>query len=577
MIVDDESTTMEVVQAYLEDAGYQRFLQVDDSTEAMSAIIEQRPDVLLLDLVMPMVSGFEILQKIRENPKLGHLPVIILTSSSDATTKLQALDYGATDFLAKPVDPSELALRVRNTLAAKAFQDQLAFYDALTGLPNRYLYLDRLTWSVERAQRYQNHLAVLHIVLDDFKRVYDTFGPSTGDQVIKQVASRINSCLRSTDSVTRDVLIQEAEKNFFRLGSEEFSALCPQISNAESAAAVARRILEVMEQPFRAESTNVYISTSIGIASYPDDAIDTATLLQRAVGASAQASANGGHRFEFYSKELNKKSFKRLQMEADLHRALENDELLLYYQPKVDIATGRMNSVESLIRWQKNDNSLVSPGDFIPLAEETGLIVPMGSWVLQQACAQLARWHAYGMEMHVAVNLSVKQFLAGDLVNTVERSLQTTGANPRFLTLELTETLLMENPDLAVETLRQLKSLGVSLSMDDFGTGYSSLGNLKRFPLDELKIDRSFIADVNENKEGRALVSAVVYLAHEFGLKVVAEGVETQEQLDFLTDIKCDTYQGFFFSRPVPVSTLQLLIEKSGPPLKQSAASAASA
>jgi diguanylate cyclase (GGDEF)-like protein len=551
MMVDDEATTMEVMQAFLEDAGYQRFVLLEDSSHAMEKIEELRPDILLLDLMMPKVPGFEILQQIRAHSQLGHVPVIILTSSSDAETKLKALDYGATDFLAKPVDPSELILRVRNTLAAKAYQNQLAYYDSLTNLPNRSLFLDRLTWFIQRAERNNENLVLLHITLDQFKRVYNTLGPQVGDQVIMQIAERISSCTRSSDMFGRGTTANRETDSLFHVGSDEFSLLCPNMANAELATKLASRILKVMENPFDANGTEVHIWPSIGIATYPADTKDMTKLIQCAVGASAQASTHGKGSFHFYSSDLNAKSMERIQMESDLRHAIESEQLVLHYQPKVDVKSGQITGVEALIRWQKPDGQLVFPDSFIPLAEETGLILPMGEWVLREACAQLARWQAQGLCIHVAVNLSVKQFHAGNLVELVTDILKHSGVDEQYLTLELTESLLMENAEEAVETLSRLILLGVRISMDDFGTGYSSFTYLKRFPLHELKIDRSFLMDMTGGSADQTLVAAMIYLAHEFNLKVVAEGVEKQEQLDILLGLDCEEYQGYLFSRPV--------------------------
>jgi diguanylate cyclase (GGDEF)-like protein len=551
MMVDDEATTMEVMQAFLEDAGYQRFVLVEDSPRAMAKIEEFPPDILLLDLMMPEVSGFEILQQIRAHSALTHLPVIILTSSSDAETKLKALDQGATDFLSKPVDPSELILRVRNTLAAKAYQNQLAYYDSLTKLPNRSLFLDRLAWFLQRAERQNENLVMFHITLDQFKRVHNTLGPQVGDQVIMQISERVSSCIRISDVFGHVTNRVKEVDNLFRVGGDEFSLLCPAMGHAEHAIKLATRILKVMEHPFDANGTEVFIWPSIGIATYPEDAKEMTQLIQCAVGASNQANAHGKGAFYFYSSDLNAQSMERLQMEADLRQAIESEQLVLHYQPQVDVKNGQIQGVEALVRWQKPDGSFVFPDHFIPLAEETGLILPLGEWVLKEACAQWARWQTQGVTMHVSVNLSAKQFHANNLVQFVMDTLKSHAMDAQYLMLELTESLVMENPEQAVETLNRLIGLGVKLSIDDFGTGYSSLSYLKRFPLHELKIDRSFLKDMTNNPGDCALISAMIYLAHEFNLKVVAEGVEEQGQLDILARLDCDEYQGYFFSRPI--------------------------
>ena len=552
MMVDDEDTTMDVMQVYLEDAGYQQFILIEHSSQALEKIEELRPDILLLDLMMPEVSGFEILEQIRAHPLLAHLPVIILTSSTDATTKLKALDLGATDFIAKPVDPSELTLRVRNTLAARAYQNQLAYYDSLTNLPNQSLFRDRLTWFLQRSERQHEKLVLLHITLDQLKRVSNTMGPQVGDQIIIQIAERLHSCIRNSDMIGHgsNVNIREID-SLFRVSRDEFSLLCPNMDFVEHATKIASRILKVMETPFNANGTDVFIWPNIGIASYPTDANDITTLIQCAAGASDQAMLEDKGAFRFYSSDLNAQSLGRLQLEADLRHAIDDNQLVLHYQPKVDVMTGQIKGVEALVRWQLSDGSLRFPDQYISLAEETDLILPLGEWVLQEACAQMARWKTQGLELQVAVNLSLKQFRANNLVPFVSQVLLDHDLDGQYLTLELTESLVMDNPEQAVKTLKQLIALGVKLSIDDFGTGYSSLSYLKRFPLHELKIDRSFLIDMTTDPEDRALVSAMIYLAHEFNLNVTAEGVENQEQLDMLGSLACDQYQGYFFSRPI--------------------------
>ena len=561
MMVDDEDTTMDVMQVYLEDAGYQRFVLVEKSSQALAKIEELRPDILLLDLMMPEVSGFEILEQIRVHPLLAHLPIIILTSSSDAKTKLKALDLGATDFLSKPVDPSELTLRVRNTLAAKAYQNQLAYYDSLTNLPNQSLFNDRLAWFLQRSERQDEQLVLLHITLDQFKRVSNTMGPQVGDQIIIQIAERMHSCIRNSDMIGHGSTADTREiDSLFRVGRDEFSLLCPNMDFVEHATKIASRILKVMEKPFNANGTDVYIWPNIGIASYPADAKEMTKLIQCAAGASDQAMLQEKGAFCFYSSDLNAQSLERLQLEADLRSAIEDNQLVLHYQPKVDVKSGQIKGVEALVRWQLPDGSLRFPDHFIPLAEDTDLILPLGEWVLQEACAQMARWKTRDLELQVAVNLSFKQFRANNLVPFVSQVLLDHDLDGQYLTLELTESLVMDNPEQAVQILKQLIALGVKLSIDDFGTGYSSLSYLKRFPLHELKIDRSFLRDMANDPEDRALVSAMIYLAHEFNLNVIAEGVENQEQLDMLVSLNCDQYQGYFFSRPICVQDLDPML-----------------
>ncbi len=415
----------------------------------------------------------------------------------------------------------------------------------LTQLPNRNLFLDRLGWFLQQAQRHKQSLVILHITLQQFKRVYTVLGPQIGDLVIKQIAERIQSCIRGSD-VIGHVIEQNADLTcLFRVSGDEFTIVCPRVSQPENARNIASRIIDIMESPFDADNTPVNISPSIGIATYPDDAHDVTTLVQCAVGASAQVNNSDKGSFEFYSRDLNAKSYERLRLEAELRQALKTgDQLILHYQPKVDVKNGRITRVEALMRWRQPDGTLKPPDYFIPIAEETGLIQPIGDWVLNEACARLARWQAQGVWIQVAVNISAKQFHDDTLIYLVSEMLKRHGVKEEYLTLEMTETLLMKDAEHTIKTLKRLINLGVKISMDDFGTGYSSLSYLKQFPIHELKIDRSFLEGISENSEDKALVAAMIFLAHEFHLKVVAEGVETPEQLEFLLHLDREEYQG---------------------------------
>ena len=552
MIVDDEPINIEVTQVHLEEAGYTRFVSTSEPREALALIAEGRPDVLLLDLMMPGMSGFEILAQMEAQNILQDVPTIVLTSSTDAATKLKALDLGATDFLAKPVDASELVLRLKNTLAAKAYRDRLANYDLLTGLPNRHTFMDRLDWALRHAERYQHKGAVLQVGLDEFKRVNDALGPALGDAMLQDVAQRLEHCLRATDTVGR---LEEGgpRPSLSRLSGDEFTLLLPVIRNSDDAAMIAQRILNAIAAPFHLAEHELSITCSLGIAVFPDDGLERDTVLKNAGAAMGHAKARGKNTSTFYASDLNARALHKLSLGNQLRKALERDELRLYYQPKVEIRTNAVVGAEALVRWQHPDRGLVPPFEFIPLAEENGLIVPLGEWVMRAACKQIKIWQTAGGSVpRVAVNVSSHQFRQGDLTAFVRRVLDETSAAPRYLTVELTEGVIMDNAEANIVTLQALKEMGVKLSIDDFGTGYSSLAYLSKFPLDELKIDRAFIMEIKGPEDRAAIITAIIAMAHGLELTVVAEGVETESQLAFLRAQHCDEFQGYLKSKPIP-------------------------
>lgn len=563
MIVDDEPILVDVIQILLEDVGYKNFLALNDPTQALEMMLKQRPDVLLLDLIMPDKSGFELLREIRNEPVLRYMPVIVLTAASDADTKLQALELGATEFLAKPVDSSELVLRLRNALAFKAYQDQLAYHDALTGLPNRQLFMERLDWTLKLAHRHKKHSALLQIGLDRFKKINDTLGHEMGDEVLKTVARRLTSALQEEATGYQDGH-QEA-LSLSRLAGDEFMVLVPEISHAEAVASIARRLLESMRSPVVLGGQEVFISISVGIVLFPLDGDLASDLLTHVDLAMAQAKLNGRNTYAFCSHETNTRSFERLKLETALRKAVDNHELELYYQPKVDPESGSIIGAEALSRWTHATLGVISPARFIPLAEETGLILPLGEQILRRACQDAAQWQQGGCKLPVSVNVSSLQFRRGDMPAVIQAALQASGLQPCSLIVELTESLLMDDAQANVDMLHSIKSLGVRLSMDDFGTGYSSLTYLKQFPLYELKIDQSFVRDLPEDTGSAAIVGAVITMAHGLGLTITAEGVETLEQLEFLQSHGCDQFQGFLFSRAVPLSEFTALLAKTNP------------
>ena len=561
MMVDDEQLNMEVIRIFLEDAGYSNFVLEDQAPKAMEVLLREKPDVVLLDLNMPEVSGMEILAEIRKDQALKYLPVIILTSSTDADKKNQALELGATDFLAKPVDASELALRLRNTLSAKAYQDQLAHYDALTGLPNRSLIVDRAAMALKIAARRQSNLAVLNVKISRFKAITDTLGEEAGNAVLQELALRLDSCIRDSDSVAR-AEPGELGTQLARVASDEFIILLPDLRETEDASIVAGRIVKSVSAPINAVGQEVAINASVGISAYPGDGEGAELLLRNAASAASFAQQSHGLSYQFYSEEFNQQSKRRLQIEGQLRRALDRNEFTLHYQPKVYVASGRMYGVEALLRWHNEELGFVGPDEFIPIAENAGLISAIGEWVLREACQQQRAWASAGYaNLNVAINISVQQFQEPGLPELIKGIIQETGANTDCLTLEVTESVLAGNVEESIRTLKELKAMGPNLSIDDFGTGYSSLSYLKQFPIDELKIDRSFIIDVENDYRDEAIVSTVIFLAHALGLKTVAEGIEDSGQLNVLQAKNCDIYQGYFYSRPMPAKDLDLLLE----------------
>ena len=437
----------------------------------------------------------------------------------------------------------------------------LAYYDALTGLPNRTLFEDRLPKALSLAQRNEQMLAVVFLNLDRFKTINDTLGHSVGDNLLCGVAERLTKCLRGSDTVAR-------------FAGDGFALLLPQISSAEDAVRIARRtennaveiarsILEALKPPFECNGHELYITASMGIGVYPLDGTDAQTLIRNAGAALSRVKEQGGSNYQFYAANMNAKAMAQLAVENGLRRALERKEFVLHYQPQVEIGTGRIVGAEALIRWQSAELGLVCPADFIYLAENNGLIKPIGEWTLRTACAQNKSWQEEGLPpLRVSVNISPRQFEQPDFIETVGRVLEETGLCPTQLELELTESSIMKNAQPAIATLLKLRKMKVAISIDDFGTGHSSLSYLKSFPIDRLKIDQSFIREATTDPTDAAIIMAIITLAQNLRLKVTAEGVESEEQLRFLHLLRCDEMQGYLFSRPLPAEAFrQLLIE----------------
>jgi diguanylate cyclase (GGDEF)-like protein/PAS domain S-box-containing protein len=427
----------------------------------------------------------------------------------------------------------------------------LADHDELTELPNRSLFRQALNKALQRAERSGKMLSVLFFDLDRFKNINDSLGHDAGDEVLRAVAERLTGCVRKVDLVAR-------------FGGDEFAVLTEGLTAEDQASTVARKILETLSKPLILAGRQYRPAASIGISTYPTDGRDAQSLLKNADIAMYRAKEEGRGTFQFYSEQLNTHSVQRLEFESNLSNALNNREFVLYYQPKVDLATGQVAGLEALIRWVSPQLGFVPPGDFISIAEETGLIVPMGRWVAQTACVQNRAWQKGGLPpLRIAINISARQISDKGLVGFLSETLKATGLGVESLELEITESAVMSNQDHAEKVLNELKALGFHLTMDDFGTGYSSLAYLKRFPFDSVKIDQSFVRGIPESKDDEAIVEAIIAMAHSLQLKVVAEGVETKEQYEFMRSRGCEMIQGYYFSKPIPASEIVMLLYKS--------------
>ncbi len=436
-------------------------------------------------------------------------------------------------------------------MASREAVDYMSMYDSLTGLPNRRMFAEQLAPILIYARQKSEIRAVLFLDLDRFKNINDSLGHAAGDQLLKAVADRLTRCLRHGDLVAR-------------LGGDEFMILLQGLTQKQDAAKIASKVLDSLKTPFKILGHELHIALSIGIAISPEHGDDVDTLLKNADTAMNRAKEVGRNTYQFFAAEMSTISITRLGLENDLRKALVRNELILHFQPQYAMEGDRITGVEALIRWQHPERGFILPGDFIPMAEETGQIVPIGKWVIKEACEQSRRWCGAGLApIQMAVNLSAKQFLQQDLPDVVAGILKETGMDPAYLELEITETILMQNLETTIDQLVRLMALGVKISIDDFGTGYSSLNYLKRFPLHALKIDRSFVKDIGEDSDDTSIVSAIISLAHNLSLEVVAEGVETPAQLEFLRSQQCDRFQGFLMSTPVPADSVQKMLGRN--------------
>ncbi len=464
-------------------------------------------------------------------------------------------------------EPVHMIGTVQDVTDRKLAEDQirtLAYYDTLTDLPNRRMFKEYLEKVLSRARRQDELAAIFVLDLDRFKRINDTLGHSMGDLLLREVAQRLHASVRREDFIARHHGDTASSNSVARLGGDEFALLLTDITSLQDAARIARRTLAVLSEPYLLDQQEIFITASVGITIYPHDGDNVETLLKNADTAMYHAKAEGRNNYQYYTKSMNATAFERLAMENSLRRALERNEFELFYQPQLNIETGNIVGMEALMRWNHPDMGMVSPIEFIPLAEESGMIVLMGEWGLRAACEQNKAWQEAGFPpLTMSVNISSLQFKQQNLTTVVAKILNDTRLDPRYLDLELTEGTVMQNAEDTIATLHSLKEMGIRLSIDDFGTGYSSLSYLKRFPLHTLKVDRSFVKDLTKDPDDEAITHAIIAMANSLGLKVIAEGVETEDQLRFLASRGCDEMQGYLFSPPLSASKITELLQSN--------------
>ena len=567
LVIEDDKTIQANILELLQESDY-NVIAANNGLIGIRLAQDNIPDLILCDVMMPDLDGYGVLKALRQDPLMAAIPFIFITALADRSNTRKGMELGADDYLIKPFTPDELlkaiatrlekqtALTGVYTSALKQASQQLnklAHYDNLTDLPNRLLLQERFNYIINDSNLAQNcsdstskkagneeFIFILCLGIDRFTRIIEILGHSGGDLLIKAVAERLQSCLNTQDTLAR-------------LSTDEFVIIFTKINHKKDVIDATNYILGAISKPFLLEDGNeVFLTASIGIALYPRDGKDIQKLLQSASKAMNYAKQQGGNIYEFYRANFNVGSSDSLALETSLSYALERKELLVYYQPKVNLQTGKITGAEALIRWLHPDKGLISPAKFIPIAEETNLIIPIGEWVLKTACQQIKTWQKAGFSaLQIAVNLSGRQFNLPNLRSMLFQILIETGLEPQYLELELTESILVQEPEVGSIRLKALKALGINIAIDDFGTGYSSLSYLQQFPFDILKIDQCFVRNLTTDPKTKAITTAIIQMAHNLNLKLVAEGVETNEELAFLQENNCDEIQGYLFSRPL--------------------------
>lgn len=560
LVVDDSPVERLLHRGYLENAGF-RVEEAETGEQALERIVELAPDLVLLDVLMPGLSGFETCARLREMPSGARTPVIMVTTLDDEESIDLAYRAGATDFIIKPIRASLLCNRIRYLLRADRV---LSRFDLLTGLPNRSVFVEYLKLLITDCDRRDTGTGVLYLGLDDFRRFNETLGRHAGDELLGQVAERLRRCLPAAHCGARMLVASDdaelptsSNLSLARFDGDEFVVALSDVTDTEHVESIASRLCRALAAPFTVEGETLHLTASIGASFVEGAGIDAEELIAQSERARNQARSDGGNRYHAFTPALSEKSQRKFALERVLRNALLRGLFEMHYQPKLDLRSGEMVGMEALCRLTYPDGSAISPDEFIPVAEDTGLINEIGYWALETACTHTARLHDLGLgPISVAVNISPTQFRAPELVDQIGRTLRSSGLAPQLLELELTERMLLEDTTASLEVLEQLRALGVRTSVDDFGTGYSSLSYLKRFKVNGLKIDKAFVADFFSDSDDASIVNAIITLGHSLGLKVTVEGVEDQNQLAVLRALGCDEVQGYYFSQPLEFDSL---------------------
>lgn len=552
LIADDDPTILLLLKHILLAEGYS-VIEATDGWQVIECCNTNDLDLAIVDIVMPEMDGIEACRTINEQ-LASPPPVLMITALDDDVSVDSAFDAGAIDYVTKPINWSVFKNRVKHLVNAEKTRKavrKLEYHDHLTGLPNRVLLLDRLESAIFRAKRNRTHVVFFVIDIDNFKLVNETLGHEQGDMLLKSVAGRLQSHIRDTDTLSR-------------IGGDEFGLIIENIEGVEDVAHLVTNFSGLLEHNVLLAQQNVHIKAKMGITLYPQDGADMGTLLKNAdIALHLAKKDSGGNSYCFFSPELSKKAFRRLNIENSLREAINNNQLVVHYQPKIRLVSGLPSGMEALVRWNHPEHGLIPPDEFISIAEETGLIVPLGEWVIKTACRQFYEWRRDKMDIsNISINVSARQFKEQDLISLFEKILTDFDIQPSHIELELTESALLNNEDHAESRLSQLHDMGLKISIDDFGTGYASLSYLKRLPIDILKIDRSFTDGILHDSDDIAIINAITGLANALSLELVAEGIETVEQLDKIMALGITYGQGYYWSPPCGAEDYSSLVER---------------